>query len=261
MAKKVVLILVDGLRPDAIEKCGHPYLRDLAEKSASCLNARTVMPSVTLPCHASLFFSVPPSRHGILTNTFMPLVRPIDSLGDAFSMSGRTTAMFYNWHQLRDLNRPGSMIMDHCESHADLGTPLPMNDGRIAQCAIDYIAEKRPDFVFLYLGRTDEAGHKYGWMSDEYMGVVADASSLIQRVIESAGEEYTFVVTADHGGHERSHGTEADEDMTIPIIMHGSPFEPGAKIEGMTIIDIATTIASVAGIPAPADWEGRSFAG
>lgn len=40
------------------------------------LRARTVMPSVTLPCHMSLFHSVDPGRHGILTNTYVPQARP-----------------------------------------------------------------------------------------------------------------------------------------------------------------------------------------
>ena len=42
--------------------------------------AQTVMPSVTLPCHMSLFHSVAPDRHGILTNTYTPQVRPINGI-------------------------------------------------------------------------------------------------------------------------------------------------------------------------------------
>ena len=29
--KKVILILVDGLRPDALTGCGHPYAKELLE--------------------------------------------------------------------------------------------------------------------------------------------------------------------------------------------------------------------------------------
>ena len=41
------------------------------------LTAQTVMPSVTLPCHMSLFHSVEPLRHGTTDNVYMPQVRPV----------------------------------------------------------------------------------------------------------------------------------------------------------------------------------------
>ena len=58
---RTLLILVDGMRPDAIENL--PRVKALLEKSAYTMNATTVMPSVTLPCHMSLFHSVEPGRH------------------------------------------------------------------------------------------------------------------------------------------------------------------------------------------------------
>ena len=75
---KVMLILVDGMRPDAMVQ--FPLAQKLMQSSASTLNAQTVFPSVTLPCHVSLFHSVDPTRHGTTTNTYMPQVRPIDGL-------------------------------------------------------------------------------------------------------------------------------------------------------------------------------------
>ena len=75
---KVLLILVDGMRPDAVvqNKIAGKFL----EESTFSLNAATVFPPVTLPCHMSLFHSVDPSRHGILTNVYIPQVRPIQGL-------------------------------------------------------------------------------------------------------------------------------------------------------------------------------------
>lgn len=59
---KVLLILSDGMRPDGLE--GHPAVARLMREGSYSLRARTVMPSVTLPCHMSLFHSVDPGRHG-----------------------------------------------------------------------------------------------------------------------------------------------------------------------------------------------------
>ena len=72
---KVLLILSDGMRPDGLD--AHPAAARLMREGSYTLRARTVMPSVTLPCHMSLFHSVDPGRHGILTNTYVPQVRPV----------------------------------------------------------------------------------------------------------------------------------------------------------------------------------------
>ena len=109
MDKKVILISIDGMRPDGVQKCGNPFVEELKKISSYTFNARTVEPSVTLPCHMSLFHSVTPSRHGILTNTYVPQVRPINGLFERVSQSGGTCAFFYGWEPLRDVARPGSL--------------------------------------------------------------------------------------------------------------------------------------------------------
>ena len=88
MENKVILILVDGMRPDALLNCENPYVTELLNNSAYTLKAQTVMPSVTLPCHMSLFHSVDPGRHGVTTNTFTPQVRPVNGLDKKIKDSG-----------------------------------------------------------------------------------------------------------------------------------------------------------------------------
>lgn len=55
MSEKVVLVLVDGMRPDGLMQCGNSFVSTLLENSAYALDAQTVMPSVTLPCHSPFF--------------------------------------------------------------------------------------------------------------------------------------------------------------------------------------------------------------
>ena len=40
------------------------------------------------------------------------------------------------------------------------------------------------------------------------------------------------------------HGTDMPEDMIIPIFFLGKPFEAGKEIEGLSIKDIAPTVAT-----------------
>ena len=86
---KVLLILVDGMRPDSIAACGSEYAYNMLKGCRyKDMQAKTVFPSVTLPCHMSLFHSVVPQRHGILTNTFVPMARPVDGLIEKLHNAG-----------------------------------------------------------------------------------------------------------------------------------------------------------------------------
>jgi len=255
MEEKVILILVDGMRPDAIIKCGHRFLPEMIKKGASSLKTKTVMPSITLPCHMSLFHSVDPSRHGILSNLYAPQVRPVKGLCEQLRTAGKKSAFFYNWEELRDLSRPGSLAYSCFLSlHQYEDT-----DRKIANAAIQFIQENLPDFVFIYLGETDETGHKYGWMTDEYLSAVNNASGCIEQIFDAFSGDYTIMVTADHGGHDRSHGTEIPEDMLIPLIISGKRFEAQELPETVSILDIAPTVAALLGVQTDPDWEGKSL--
>ena len=256
MANTVILALVDGMRPDGLLSCGHPFVNKLIAASASTMEGRTCFPSVTLPCHMSLFHSVDPERHGILTNTYVPQVRPIDGLIDQLDKYGKRSAMFYTWEELRDLARPGHA---HKNVYVNLHSN-PDSDCMITDEALSFMAKDHVDFLFLYLGETDEVGHDKGWMSDEYISAVRKAVGCIERVYDTLDETDTLIVTADHGGHGRSHGATCPEDMTIPLLMCGAAFAPGSTLEDASIKDIAPTIASLLGVPRAREWEGEQRA-
>ena len=254
MDKKVILILVDGMRPDGMMQCGNPYVEELLKKSAYTLKAQTVFPSVTLPCHMSLFHSVDPARHGITTNFFMPQERPIEGLIERLDILKKHTAFFITWERLRDLCRPCRLTHTYFINENKVANA----DQKITDVAIRYVNEENPDFIFLYLGDTDETGgHDAGWMSETYLQVVSKAMDCVKRVRDEVPAEYDIILLADHGGHDRSHGTDMPEDMTIPIIGCGPSFTPGELPEGLSIKDIAPTITKLLGA-APADeWEGK----
>ena len=190
MASKAVLILIDGMRPDGVQRCGEAFPKELAREGSACFRGRTVMPSITLPCHASLFFSVDPERHGILTNEWRPMARPIDSLGDVTARYFKRAAMFYNWEPLRDLNRPGSLCYSHFQT-LDLPWEKILESERdMTRLAVDYLQKEEPDFLFLYLGGVDNTGHQFGWMTDKYLRVLANAWQCVKQVKESLPQGY-----------------------------------------------------------------------
>lgn len=253
---RILLILVDGMRPDALGEL--PQVRRMMQNAAYTLRAETVMPSVTLPCHMSLFHSVDPARHGTTTNTYAPQVRPVQGLCDLLAAHGKKSAFFYNWEELRDLSRPGSLAYScFCSGH-DVG--YEQANAVVTDAAISYLTGTYTDFAFLYLGYVDAAGHQYGWMSEGYHKALVNSWEHIERIVAALPEDYTVMVTADHGGHDRTHGTALPEDMTIPLFLMGKEFTPGEELERANIKDIAPTVASLLGISPDKDWEGSCLA-
>lgn len=258
MMQKVLLILADGFRPDALAACGHPFAGRLLTLGSYSLRARTVWPSVTLPCHMSLFHSVAPDRHGILTNTYVPQVRPVNGLCEQLHAAGKTCAFFYDWEELRDLSRPGSLAYSYFVSGSQ--NTYEAADEAITENALRVLAEQAPDFAFVYLGAPDEVGHRHGWMGEEYLASCRLALSQAQKLIDRFSGTYTVLFTADHGGHDRTHGAQDDSDMLIPLVCIGPDFSPGPMERIPSILDIAPTAARLIGAFPDRAWEGTSLA-
>ena len=251
---KVILISIDGMRPDGLLACKNPYVDELRKIAYYTLNSRTVLPSSSLTCHMSLFHSVTAERHGIITNDYMPMVRPMNGLFEQLYNAGKVNAFYYGWEPLRDIARPRTCkFAEHINAYTEESSDTSLTDSALAR-----IKKSKPDFVFLYMVETDEkGGHDNGWMSDEYLRRISMAIDNVKRVIDECSDEYAIIITADHGGHDRTHGTDMDEDMIIPHFYIGKDFEAGKQFDGGSILDITPTIAKIIGIEPAPEWEGK----
>ena len=252
---KVVMILPDGMRPDSLPDM--EKAQKIIAESSYTMNALTVSPSVTLPCHISLFHSVTPQRHGTTTNTYAPQVRPVNGLCEVLKQADKKCALFYNWEEIRDVSRPNSLA--HACFYAGRRIGYKLAGEILTDEAIRYLKTFDTDFTFIYFGYPDMQGHNYGWMTDEYMEAVQSSGDNIEKIITELGDEYTFIITADHGGHDRTHGTEMPEDMVIPVIIRGKDFERGKELENVNIMDLAPTVAKLLGTQPDPEWEGKSL--
>jgi predicted AlkP superfamily pyrophosphatase or phosphodiesterase len=260
MNGKVLLILVDGMRPDAVTSCTHPAVRDFMENSLYTLSARTVMPSVTLPTHMSL---VPQRSAGTARDNHKYISRRMVQAARRICASAsmpppaNAALSFTTGSSFATCARPGSLSASPPFSAAICMGYEAANE-LVTCAAIECLESSEPDFMFVYLGWVDEAGHAHGWMGDEYMRSVRASWDQIERMSEVAFERgYTVIVTADHGGHERSHGSDMDEDMLIPLFIRGEGIEPGTLPEGTSILDIAPTAVSIVGAQPAREWEGK----
>jgi predicted AlkP superfamily pyrophosphatase or phosphodiesterase len=257
---KVILIIIDGCRPDGLQRADTPNIDRLIDAGVHTFTARTVTPSITLPAHFSIFTSNMPYSHNVLTNA--PGVAPAPSawsLIDLVKYHGKRTAAFYSWEQLRHLSQPGSLDMAVCINSVH----EPDSDMRIAEVAASHLSAHAPDFCFVYLERTDYTGHEQGFMSEAYVDAIEAADravGMLVTCIEGNGiaKDYHFILHSDHGGNGFHHQEELPEVMTVPWIAAGPKIKQKQVIqEDVSIINTAPTIARLMNIRPHWLWKGK----
>jgi len=254
--RPLVLIGIDGLRPEALGRAHCLTLTGLRERGACTLRASSVMPSVSLPCWMSVFHGVPPSRHGVITNDWMPMADPLPGLVELASAAGLRCGSLFNWGPIRDVTRPSSLAFSCFRNNLD---DHRNGDQEIADQAAQYFLADHPDFMFVYLGVLDEVAHVVRFMSDEYLRQVERVDATVGTLIHALPPDATILVVSDHGGHDHSHGDDVPEDMTVPWIIAGPGIRRHHEIEArVSIIDTAPTAARVLGLTPPPGWEGRA---
>lgn len=255
-ARKVILFLVDGMRPDGMRLADAPFLAEVPTRGVFTHRAASVMPTTTLPCITSLFLSCPPDVHGINGNDWVQIPSSLTSLFDFIRRQDLAAASFYNWEPLRDLSRPGSLSAScFLEDVRDDGGKI---DRELSAMAVSWLTSHDWDFAFVYFQNTDKVGHLHGWMSDPYLAAIGNADHCIQQICRALPEETVVIITSDHGGHEKTHHTDLPEDMTIPIMMYGPGIPAQRELTGpVNIIDIAPTVAGILGLEPPPAWMGR----
>ena len=259
MKSKVVLVVFDGCRPDALALARTPHVDSLWQTGSYTWQAQSMSPSITLPTHMSMFRGISPEKHRVLNNVYQPTATAFPSIVDMAHQAGLRTAMFYSWEQLRDLSAPGSLALSYCR---DCYTYANVDQMVVEQAAI-YLVNEQPDLAFVYFASSDLAGHVAGWMSPAYITAVETMDRLLGDLLDAlkrAGlyDRYTFLLLADHGGHDHVHGSDSAEDLTIPWIITGLPIKKGHPITiPVRLVDTAATVAYLLDIPQPAVWDGQ----
>jgi arylsulfatase A-like enzyme len=125
-----------------------------------------------------------------------------------------------------------------------------------------HLGESRPNLMFVHLSDPDRAGHSSGWMSPAYGRAVAAVDGAMARLLSSADtafgkDNYTVIVTADHGGHEFNHGSDDPRDVLIPWIAWGRGVKSGQLQEtAVQTVDTASTVLWLLGLDEPGEWSG-----
>jgi predicted AlkP superfamily pyrophosphatase or phosphodiesterase len=252
-ASRVLILSIDGLRPDAILAAPMPNLLALMKNSAYTLSAQTVYPSVTLVAHSSMLTGLCPSKHGVDWNDYIPskgYAKGTD-IFDLAHAAGLQTVMYVGKEKLRQVTEPSSTDIFVYINDRD----LVIADRLVADFPQDF------GLLFVHFPLVDGMGHVYGWMSPQQLSVAFRADQALGKILaelDARGlrDETLIIITSDHGGHDTTHGSSRPEDMTIPWIASGPGIQPKVLTTQVHTMDTAATAAFALGLPIPPEWDG-----
>lgn len=260
--RRVTVVVLDGLRPDAIEKFSLYAVARLVHSGASTMRGQAVTPSVTAAAMATLLTGASPERHGLQSDRFhLPLSRgllhPWPRLLAAQQLG--TTVL---------LARIPALFMPVARGFASIlgvGETRFVGDGcgEIAAEALTVLARQRRGVVLLHLPDADRAGHAHGWMSPEYALAVGRMDNALGRLLQQIDLEdpaELVIACADHGGgggRPTGHDSAHPFDTTIPVVLAGGDVFPGDLGPNVAFADLPATILWSLGLPIPATYAGQ----
>ena len=261
LRKKVLLIGIDGCRPDALQAAHTPNLDSLIEGGAVSFVAQTGEHTISGPGWASMLTGVGIGKHGIVDNSFAD--PHFDTYPHFFNRLNEVrpelhTASVVNWEPIN-----GRIL-----SHADFAFSDD-SDSEVSRAVIQLIAKDDHDVVFLHLDNVDVAGHTLGYGPEHasYLKAIEVVDSQVGKVLNAiksrksySEEDWLVIVSTDHGGTGNKHGPDTPENRTIFLIVSGSPAQRGVIEPSPQIFDVPPTIFAHLGIDVQDSWgwDGRS---
>ncbi|MGD0991705.1 MAG: alkaline phosphatase [Gemmatimonadales bacterium] len=258
MARCVVL-LVDGLQPDAIRPPVAPSLAKLAADYSHAPYALTVRPSATVPALLSLTTGVGPATHQLTE----PGLGALRRLGKLRPIPKELAA-----HQLPTVVVAGAVkttevpIARVLSAFAGvtrfIATAGPAR--HVAAAARGRLRFVPDGLVFVYVNDCDRAGHAHGWMSRPYLEAVREIDVAVG-ILRACAADSLFCVLADHGGGgvaPTDHDAPHPVNDRIPLVLAGPRVRRKHVMEQpVSILDVPPTLLWWLGLEIPGEYEGR----
>lgn len=293
----VVVIVVDTLRADHLPMYGYerntsPFLNELAQQSAVFEHGYSTS-SWTAPATASLFTSLFPSRHGVITglvatkklrknNRNIEVNRiPLETttITEFMKQAGYQTVGITD-----NINIGKGIGFDRSfDRFANFSNKGAAQLNKTARLFLNDIKEQGPYFLYLhYMDPHSPYQRQEPWYSEcmkehsnkkmkavrcAYDSEITYTDGHIKELFEEYGwlDNAVVFITADHGEEFWDHGqlghghTLYRELIHVPLIVR-HPNRPALRVEyKVQPMDIMPTLARFMDQPLDPNWEGRSF--
>ena len=260
--RRLVIVLADGLRPDAVSPGVMPSLDALGGAFTVALHARTVRPSATVAALASLATGVGPATHRLIEPGlgFLPRLGAIRPVAQTLKHAGIPSDIV-----AAELG-PGALPVAWALASTVGARKLVAKGSRAretAAAAHRMLCERAERLLFVYFPDCDRAGHAHGWMSDPYLEAAAEADAAIG-ALAAWTDETVFIVTADHGGGgvtANEHDEPHPVNDRIPLVLAGPGVTRRHQLtRPISLLDIPATVLWWFGVAVPEGYEGRPLA-
>jgi hypothetical protein len=256
LARHVIIISEDGLRPDALLLAHGTVHGAIMSQGAYSLEAMTIRHASTLPSHAAMLSGFDEPAHKLSWNSWRPERGNIQvpTVFDAVTRAGGGAAAFVGKQKLEHIAYPGSV---------DVFSRPGFLCRKVVDEAARYFVANRPELEFIHFSDPDEQGHAEGWMSEPQIEAIRQTDRCLATLIEAVRaahleQETLFILSADHGGHGHNHSGRIKEDRLIPWIAWGVGVRHGHHIAAaINTMDTAATALWALGYPAPPLMQGR----
>lgn len=243
----VVLVSIDGFRPDYLQRGMTPTLSKLAAEGVRAESMRPSFPSLTFPNHYTVVTGLRPDHHGVVNNAMEDPGHP----GVTFTLSNRVVNSQPHWWNdaapiwvsaERQGVRTATMFWPGSEVEIrgvrprdwvvfDQAMPSAARVDR-ALSWLDRPAAERPRFLTLYFDIVDTAGHQHGPDSAETNAALAETDAAMKRFMDGLatrgfGATANIVVTSDHGMAPVSPDRMVDMDAIIAPTLVRYAWHPG----------------------------------
>jgi predicted AlkP superfamily pyrophosphatase or phosphodiesterase len=261
--RRVILVILDGLRADAIDVFGLNTLQCLRKTTAHTSAARTVEPSVTWAVMTSLMTGVAPAVHGVVSER-IHLPRPKAKLHPLPATLGE--AGLPSTAVLCSIPRVFRPVASAIGRGLGVGHLRFVGHGaeEILDSARDRLADQRRGLIFLHWPDADSAGHDHGWMSPQYAQAsktLDDTLGELLRIVDLETDAETLLIAlADHGGggvDPKDHESTHPFDRLVPLYLMGAGVSAGDLGPNVSLLDVPATILWALGVERPATYVGR----
>lgn len=243
LAKRVVLVIVDGMRLD-VSREQFATLNKLRTYGAD-IELTAPQPSLSYPNWTTILSGANQNVSGVTTNWFKSRA-PVPTIMDVAREGGRRVEIVgpEDFATLLGVE-PGPLVSLR---------PWPKGgylSGTLIDDTLRIAAAEKPDLIVLHLPDLDEAGHASGGASQEYKTVAKQIDVDLARLVDGLQRPDTaFIVVADHGHiNTGGHGGWETVVTQVPGVFAGAGIKLGTGTGQLE--QVAPTVSVLMGLPAP----------
>lgn len=275
LKNKLLLIILDGVPYRNWRRLFGNLEGWVQSGDARVWKMRSVLPSTSACCYASIHTGVSPQVHGILSNENRFRVEQPDLFSEISKAGGKTGAVTHSyWSEF--FNRcPFDLVEDmeydepagpitHGRFHSMTGYNLKnqMTPSDVDLFATLTMLTKRHgiDYGILHTCTLDSMGHRYGHdcieMDHACYAMDGMLAAFLPKWLDAG---YEVMVTADHGQTDRGHhGGREDEQQDFALYYFGKG--DGPKDDALLDqLQLAPTVLGRLGVEIPATMKAKLF--